>query len=113
MTKVYKQLAHKDQVSSITIDNDGTTHILGKTGKEMSFDRSAGETRAAQALTQVAGTLADGTVRTAVVSAVDPVDRSFNYDLRVGLRRWDQRLRRLGLSRICGRRRVHGDLDRD
>lgn len=43
MTKVYKQLAHKDQVSSITIDNDGTTHILGKTGKEMSFDRSAGE----------------------------------------------------------------------
>jgi DNA sulfur modification protein DndD len=43
MTKVYKQLAHKDQVSSITIDNDGTTHILGKTNKEMSFDRSAGE----------------------------------------------------------------------
>lgn len=43
MTKVYKQLAHKDQVASISIDNDGTTHILGKTGKEMSFDRSAGE----------------------------------------------------------------------
>lgn len=43
MTRVYKQLAHKDQVSKITIDNDGTTHILGKTGKEISFDRSAGE----------------------------------------------------------------------
>lgn len=43
MTKVYKQLAHKNQVSKITIDNDGTTRILGKTGKEMSFDRSAGE----------------------------------------------------------------------
>jgi DNA sulfur modification protein DndD len=43
MTKVYKQLAHKDQVSKITIDNDGTTHILGKSNKEMTFDRSAGE----------------------------------------------------------------------
>jgi DNA sulfur modification protein DndD len=43
MTRVYRQLAHKDQVSKITIDNDGTTHILGKTNKEMAFDRSAGE----------------------------------------------------------------------
>ncbi|MBN3836472.1 DNA sulfur modification protein DndD [Burkholderia sp. Ac-20344] len=43
MTKVYKQLAHKDQVSKIVIDNDGTTTILGKTGKEIRFDRSAGE----------------------------------------------------------------------
>lgn len=43
MTKVYRQLAHKDQVAKIEIDNDGTTHILGKTGKEIVFDRSAGE----------------------------------------------------------------------
>jgi DNA sulfur modification protein DndD len=43
MTKVYKQLAHKDQVAKIVIDNDGTTRILGKTGKDIVFDRSAGE----------------------------------------------------------------------
>ena len=43
MTKVYKQLAHKDQVAEIVIGNDGTTNILGKTGKSMPFDRSAGE----------------------------------------------------------------------
>jgi len=43
MTKVYSQLAHKDQVAKIEIDNDGTTRILGKTGKEIVFDRSAGE----------------------------------------------------------------------
>lgn len=43
MTTVYKQLAHKDQVERITILDDGTTKILGKTGKEITFDRSAGE----------------------------------------------------------------------
>jgi DNA sulfur modification protein DndD len=43
MTKVYKQLAHKDQVGKIEIADDGTTRILGKTGKEITFDRSAGE----------------------------------------------------------------------
>lgn len=43
MTKVYKQLAHKDQVARIEIDNDGTTRILGKTNRELMFDRSAGE----------------------------------------------------------------------
>jgi len=43
MTTVYKQLAHKDQVEKITILDDGTTKILGKTGKEITFDRSAGE----------------------------------------------------------------------
>ncbi len=43
MTKVYKQLAHKDQVAKIAIDNDGATRILGKTGQEIVFDRSAGE----------------------------------------------------------------------
>jgi DNA sulfur modification protein DndD len=43
MTTVYKQLAHKDQVGSIEIHDDGTTRVLGKTGKEITFDRSAGE----------------------------------------------------------------------
>ncbi len=43
MTKVYKQLAHKDQVAKIVIEPDGTSRILGKTGKEITFDRSAGE----------------------------------------------------------------------
>jgi DNA sulfur modification protein DndD len=43
MTVVYKQLAHKAQVAKIQISDDGTTKILGKTGNEISFDRSAGE----------------------------------------------------------------------
>lgn len=43
MTKVYKQLAHKSQVDQIVIENDGTTRVLGKTGKEIVFDRSSGE----------------------------------------------------------------------
>lgn len=43
MTRVYKQLAHKNQVAKIEIDNDGTTRILGKTNQEIVFDRSAGE----------------------------------------------------------------------
>lgn len=43
MTRVYKQLAHKSQVSKIVIDNDGTTTILSANGKELNFDRSAGE----------------------------------------------------------------------
>lgn len=43
MTRVYKQLAHKEQVSRIVIDDDGSTRILGKSGKEIRFDRSAGE----------------------------------------------------------------------
>ena len=43
MTKVYKQLAHKTQVSKIVIENDGTTNILSATNKPMVFDRSAGE----------------------------------------------------------------------
>jgi DNA sulfur modification protein DndD len=43
MTTVYKQLAHKDQVAKIEINDDGSTCILGKSGKEISFDRSAGE----------------------------------------------------------------------
>lgn len=43
MTSVYKKLAHKDQISKIEISDDGTTQILSKTGKEIHFDRSAGE----------------------------------------------------------------------
>jgi DNA sulfur modification protein DndD len=43
MTKVYKQLAHKSQVSRIVIDDDGTTRILSANNKELTFDRSAGE----------------------------------------------------------------------
>jgi DNA sulfur modification protein DndD len=43
MTSVYKQLAHKDQVDKIRILDDGTTQVIGKTGKEITFDRSAGE----------------------------------------------------------------------
>jgi len=43
MTKVYKQLAHKSQVSKIVIDDDGTTNILSATNKLMTFDKSAGE----------------------------------------------------------------------
>ncbi|MDZ4252409.1 MAG: DNA sulfur modification protein DndD [Sulfuritalea sp.] len=43
MTDVYKQLAHKDQVAKIEINDDGASKILGKTGKEIAFDRSAGE----------------------------------------------------------------------
>jgi DNA sulfur modification protein DndD len=43
MTAVYKQLAHKEQVAKIEISDDGRTRILSKSGKEMTFDRSAGE----------------------------------------------------------------------
>ncbi|PAP96927.1 DNA sulfur modification protein DndD [Mesorhizobium wenxiniae] len=43
MTQVYRQLAHKDQVSRIFISNDGTSQILGKSGRPITFDRSAGE----------------------------------------------------------------------
>jgi len=43
MTRVYKRLAHKTQVARIAIDEDGTTHVLSKTDREIPFDRSAGE----------------------------------------------------------------------
>ncbi|MCZ4288420.1 DNA sulfur modification protein DndD [Hoeflea alexandrii] len=43
MTQVYKQLAHKGQVAKIEIRDDGTTVILSKSGKALTFDRSAGE----------------------------------------------------------------------
>lgn len=43
MTRVYTQLAHKSQVARIIIENDGSTHVLSKNNKEITFDRSAGE----------------------------------------------------------------------
>jgi DNA sulfur modification protein DndD len=43
MTDVYKQLAHKHQVDRITIAEDGSATILSTNGKEINFDRSAGE----------------------------------------------------------------------
>lgn len=43
MTRVYRQLAHKSHVQKIVIENDGTTKILSSNGKELDFDRSAGE----------------------------------------------------------------------
>lgn len=43
MTDVYRSLAHKQQVDRIEILDDGTTRILSKSGKEIQFDRSAGE----------------------------------------------------------------------
>ena len=43
MTDVYRRLAHKQQVDKIEIADDGATRIVGKTGKEITFDRSAGE----------------------------------------------------------------------
>lgn len=69
MTKVYKQLAHKDQVAKIEIDDDGTTRILGKTGREIGFDRSAGEnqifaTALIAALAEVSGVKAPMVVDT-------------------------------------------------
>lgn len=43
MTDVYKQLAHKHQVDKIEIADDGTARILSTNGKEIMFERSAGE----------------------------------------------------------------------
>lgn len=43
ITSVYRQLAHKDLVQKIEIKNDGQSIIWGKGGKEIKFDRSAGE----------------------------------------------------------------------
>ena len=43
MTEVYKQLAHKHQVDKIEISDEGSARILSTNGKEITFDRSAGE----------------------------------------------------------------------
>jgi DNA sulfur modification protein DndD len=38
-----KQLAHKEQVSSVSIQADGICRLMAEDGKEIQFDRSAGE----------------------------------------------------------------------
>ncbi|MES2283403.1 MAG: DNA sulfur modification protein DndD [Pseudomonadota bacterium] len=43
MTDVYKQLAHKHQVDRIEILDEGTARILSTNGREIVFERSAGE----------------------------------------------------------------------
>lgn len=43
VTRHYKQLAHKKQVNNIVIEADGSCHLFTKGGKEIKFDRSAGE----------------------------------------------------------------------
>ena len=43
VTRYYKQLAHKQQVGNITIQADGSCRLFSEDGKEVKFDRSAGE----------------------------------------------------------------------
>ena len=43
VSSCYKQLAHKQQVSSINIQADGTCRLVDDDGREVRFDRSAGE----------------------------------------------------------------------
>jgi DNA sulfur modification protein DndD len=43
VTRYYKQLAHKQQISNIIIQADGSCRLFGEDGKEIKFDRSAGE----------------------------------------------------------------------
>ena len=43
MTDVFVQLAHKSQVTKIEVDEDGAARLLSSSGKEIGFDRSAGE----------------------------------------------------------------------
>lgn len=43
VTKHYKQLAHKQQIKNIEIKADGSCRLFSDDGKEVKFDRSAGE----------------------------------------------------------------------
>ena len=43
VSRYIKQLAHKEQVSSVSIQADGTCRLMAEDGKEVQFDRSAGE----------------------------------------------------------------------
>jgi DNA sulfur modification protein DndD len=43
VTQHYKQLAHKQQIENIIIHADGSCRLLSDNGKEVKFDRSAGE----------------------------------------------------------------------
>jgi DNA sulfur modification protein DndD len=43
VTRHYKQLAHKQQIKNIVIQADGSCRLFSDGGKEVKFDRSAGE----------------------------------------------------------------------
>lgn len=43
VSRHYKQLAHKQQVNNIVIQSDGSCQLFTENGKEVKFDRSAGE----------------------------------------------------------------------
>jgi DNA sulfur modification protein DndD len=43
VTQHYKQLAHKQQINNIVIQADGSCRLFSKGGKEVKFDRAAGE----------------------------------------------------------------------
>lgn len=43
VTRHYKQLAHKQQIKNIEIQADGSCRLFSNGGKEVKFDRSAGE----------------------------------------------------------------------
>ena len=45
MTHVFRELSHKRQVSRITLEKDATARLLSIDGKELDFDKSAGESQ--------------------------------------------------------------------
>lgn len=45
LTRVFRSLSHKNHVERITLDDNATAHLWGKDGKELDFDKSAGESQ--------------------------------------------------------------------
>ena len=45
MTNVFIELSHKQHVKEIKLDDDATAHLLNNEGKELDFDKSAGESQ--------------------------------------------------------------------
>lgn len=45
ITKVFKQLSHKNSVHKITLDDNATAHLLNKDGERVDLDQSAGESQ--------------------------------------------------------------------
>lgn len=45
LTRVFRVLSHKHHVERITLDDNATAHLWGKDGKELDFDKSAGESQ--------------------------------------------------------------------
>lgn len=45
LTRVFRTLSHKHHVECITLDDNATAHLWGKDGKELDFDKSAGESQ--------------------------------------------------------------------